>query len=171
MERLRQTFRPHQFEPDEHYIDLYHVYDNLSRTPFRHGVGIECEDPDEYVMNAWHVITPLAMRHHLDWRNRNRTQFVSFYDNLADALHEQQRRLTQPFVRHAGRRRAPSVQIAHVRIPRGTNVWAFSRQEMLDMIGTFGHVARMEMFRMSGVSEWFVWGVVPETLVQNRSAL
>jgi hypothetical protein len=61
MVHLQQNFRPHQFV-NEGYIDLYHVYDNLSRTQYEHGFGINCEDPDDYVMNAWHVITPSAMR-------------------------------------------------------------------------------------------------------------
>lgn len=50
-------------------------------------------------------------------------------------------------------------------------MWAFSRTEMLDMMEYFGHGARLEMFSTSGVSEWFVWGLVPEMLVQNRSTL
>lgn len=147
------------------------MYDNLSRTPFQHGVGIECEDPDEYVMNAWHVITPLAMNRHLDWSNRNPTQFISFYGDLGAATREQQRRLHQTFVPGGGHRDGNSVRIAHVRLPRDTNVWAFSRAEMLDMMGVFGQPAQHQTFRTSGPSEWFVWGVVPKDLVQNRSAL
>ncbi|KAK1091139.1 hypothetical protein LTR48_006897, partial [Friedmanniomyces endolithicus] len=94
LERLRQLFKPHEFA-EQDYVDLYHVYDNLSRTPFQPGIGIECEDPDEYLMSPWHVITPVAMRQHLDWWNRHRTQFVSFYDNEAAALLDVQRRRNQ----------------------------------------------------------------------------
>lgn len=171
MAQLPQIFRPHQFGIDEDYIDLYHVYDNLSRTQFRHGIGTECEDPDEYVMNPWLVITPLAMRRHLDWSNRNRTQFSSFYNLLGAAMREQQRRLNQPFVPNVGHRDGNSVRIAHVRLPQGTNVWAFSRAEMLQMMGTHGGQAQLDMLRISEPSQWFVWGVVPEALVQNRHAL
>ncbi|KAF1915944.1 hypothetical protein BDU57DRAFT_211026 [Ampelomyces quisqualis] len=67
MEQLQQTFHPHRFRADEHQVDLYHVYDNLFRTPCQHGIGIQCEDADNYLMNAWHVTTPSAMLQHLAW--------------------------------------------------------------------------------------------------------
>lgn len=170
MHWLRQIFQPHQFV-NEDYIDLYHVYDNLSRTPFHHGIGIECEDPNEYIMNPWHVITPIAMKRHLDWKNRIRTQFVSFYDNRAAALQEQQRRSGQRVVKDVGYRDPNSVRIAHVHIPRDTHLWVFSRTEMLNMMGVFGDAARLDMLKVSGANEWLVWGVVPEELVVNRSEL
>lgn len=106
MEPLREIFQSHRFRADETHIDLYHVYDNLSRTPYRHSIGIECDDPDDYLMNAWHVITPSAMIGHLDWRNRTRTQFVSFYSSLTNAQREQRRRRNQPYVRDVGPRRS-----------------------------------------------------------------
>lgn len=171
MEQLQEIFQPHQFRADEQHVDLYHVYDNLSRTPYQHGIGIECEDPDNYIMNAWHVITPSAMIKHLDWGNRTRTQFISFYNSLEDAEREQQRRRNQPYVRDVGRRNPRSVRIAHVRLSRNTNVWAFSRAEMLSMMGTFGHEAQLQTMRTSAPSEWFVWGVVPDEFVQNRHSL
>jgi hypothetical protein len=170
MVQLQQIFRPHQFV-NEDYIDLYHVYDNLSRTPYEHGVGINCDDPNDSVMNAWHIITPSAMRRHLYWKNRIPTQFLSFYDNMADASQELNRRRSHLFVQGVGRRDPNSVRIAHVRLSRGTNVWAFSRLEMLDMMDVFGSSARRDMFLTSGASEWFVWGGIPEALIQNRYAL
>jgi len=171
MEQLQEIFQPHRFGADEQHVDLYHVYDNLSRTPYRRGIGIECEDPDNYIMNAWHVITPSAMRKHLHWRNSTRTQFISFYNSLQTAEREQQRRRSQTYVPGVGRRIPESVRIAHVRLPRNTNVWAFSRAEMLSMMGTFGHQAQLEMSRVSAPSEWFVWGAVPDEYVQNRHSL
>ena len=171
MEQLQEIFQPHQFRADEHHIDLYHVYDNLSRTPYQPGIGIECDDPDEYFMNAWHVITPTAMINHLNWRNRTRTQFISLYNNLADAIREQQRRCNQPFVYNVGYRTPGSVRIAHVRLLQNTNVWAFSRAEMLSMMGIFGGQAQLETLKTSAPSEWFVWGVIPDECVQNRHFL
>ena len=56
MAELSDIFRPHPFAAGETHIDLYHVYDNLSRTPYVLDVGIKCEDPNNYIMNAWHVI-------------------------------------------------------------------------------------------------------------------
>jgi hypothetical protein len=161
MDQLRELFRPHQFV-NEPYIDLFHVYDNLSRTQYEPGIGIYCEDPNEYYMNAWHVIAPPAMRKHLDWYNRSPTQFVSFYDNKTDASQEWARRRRCPVVPGGKRRDPNSVLMAHVRLPRGTKVWFFSRQDMLVMMGAFGGTARQEMLQTSGAKEWFVWGVVPE---------
>lgn len=163
--QLRLIFRPHQFGNDVQHIDLYRVYDNLSRTPYQLGVGIECEDPDNYYMEAWHVITPATMSKHLDWENRERTQFISFYDNLVDALTEQQRRRGQTFVPNVGQRDPASVRVAHVRLPQNTNVWCFSRAEMLNMMETFGSKTQWQMIPVSGQSEWFVWGAVPDHLV------
>ncbi|GIZ45346.1 hypothetical protein CKM354_000851900 [Cercospora kikuchii] len=170
-EQLLQIFRPHQFAANEEYVDLWHVYDNLSQTPFKPGIGIQCKDDNDYVMNAWNVITPLTMRQHLNWRNRKATQFVSLYSDPAAAQHEQQRRRNQGIVPGVGPRNVHSVRIAHVRIPPGTGVWFFSRSEMLEMMATFGDGARFEMFTTSAPSEWFVWGRVPEELVLNRTAL
>lgn len=171
MDELRHVFRPHRFDEGQEYLDLYHVYDNLSRTPFRHGIGIECEDLDEYIMNPWHVITPQKMRQHLDWRNRQSTQFISFYGDQNAAIQEQHLRRHQNFVPGVGQRDVGSVRIAHVRLPRHTGIWVFSRDEMLDMMQTFGPQARLEAFTTSGRSEWFVWGHVPEEFVYNRHVL
>lgn len=168
---LRQLFKPHEIT-NRDYVDLYHVYDNLSRTPFQAGIGIQCEDPNEYLMNPWHVITPVAMRRrHLEWRNRRRTQFVSFYGNVAAATQEWQRRRSQLWAPGVGQRNLNSIRIAHIRLPRNTNVWAFSRAEMLDMMGTFGSKVRLELSGVSGVDEWFVWGAIPENLILNRHQL
>lgn len=88
MERLRQTFRPHHLRGED-LIDPYHVHDYLSHIPFIHGIGIQCEDSNECILNSWHVITPTAMTRHLDWKNSKRPQFVSFYDNLQAATRDE----------------------------------------------------------------------------------
>jgi hypothetical protein len=88
MNNLQQIFQPHQFGPGESSIDLWHVYDDLSQTSYHPGTGIQCGDPNDYFVNAWHIITPKAMRRHLDWRSRKQTQFISFYDNENDARRE-----------------------------------------------------------------------------------
>jgi hypothetical protein len=158
MSNLQQIFQPHQFGPGETSIDLWHVYDGLSQTPYKPGIGIQCGDPDEYYVHAWHVITPKAMRRHLDWHNRVDTQFISFYDNQADAKREAQRR------RSMNTPRRGSVRIVHVRIPLGTDVWFFSRQEMLDMMRALNDYS-LDLMTCSGPTEWFVWGRVPEEYV------
>lgn len=164
---LRDIFKPHQFGVSEQFIGLYHVYDNLSRTPYQPGVGIQCEDPDNYYMSAWHVIMPSTMRKHLEWRNRDRTQFISFYSRWDGALNERRRRRNQLYVLGVGHRILGSIRVAHVRLPRYTDVWVFSRIEMLGMMGAFSHQAGLEMLEESAPSEWFVWGDVPNTLVQR----
>lgn len=168
---LERIFRRHQSGNSEQYVDLWHVYDDLSRTPYQHGSGIQCEDPDVYLMNPWHVITPLAVRQHLDWRNRIATQFVSFYGDHAAALVEQQRRIDRPYVPGGQRRDTSTVRVAHVRLPRNTKVWAFSRLELLDMMAAFGGNARCDTFLTTAPSEWFVWGAIPDDLVLNRHNL
>lgn len=171
MDALRRVFDKHQHADHEQHIDLWHVYDDLSRTPFRSGIGIQCEDENDYLMNAWHVITPEAMKRHLDWTNRRPTQFISFYEDEQAARREARRRRNQAWVAGVGPRNPASVQIARVRLLRGTNVWAFSRGEMLSMMGAFGQAARLELLRVSTPGEWFVWGCVPEMAVINREAL
>nr|POF18006.1 hypothetical protein CFP56_13417 [Quercus suber] len=167
-DQLRNIFRPHQFDVGQQYIDLYHVYDDLSRTQFYHGTGIQCEDSRIYVMDAWHVITPRAMLKHLDWGNREATQFISFYADHGYAVAEQQRRMNQPFVSGVGYRNRHSVRIAHVRLARDSNVWVFSRQDLLNMMQTNFPASVRELWVSSGPQEWFVWGTVPETFVYNR---
>lgn len=107
------------------------------------------------------------MKKHLDWGNKVPTQFISFYNSLEAAVREQRRRHSQLH----GTRTPQSSRIAHVRLPRNTNVWAFSRAEMLSMMGTFGPQAQVEMSQVCARSEWFVWGAVPDELVQNRHLL
>jgi hypothetical protein len=58
------------------------------------------------------------------------------------------------------------VQVAHVNIPLGSRVWSFSRQEMLDMMKALGDYS-LDLMTSSGSREWFVWGVVPDHLVQD----
>ncbi|KAM0704590.1 hypothetical protein Q7P35_008824 [Cladosporium inversicolor] len=164
MNNLQQIFKPHQFGPGEKSIDFWHVYNNLSRTPYESGVGIQCRDPDQYYVNAWHVITPKAMRRHLDWRNRVDTQFISFYEDQADAKREAQRR------RNMHTRERGAVRIAHINIPQGSNVWFFSRQEMLDMMRALGDYG-VDLMSCSGSTEWFVWGRVwQECVLDSQSS-
>lgn len=166
MANLQQIFRPHQFQANQGHLDLYHVYDNLSQTPYQQGIGIECGDLDRYFMNAGHVITPVAMRRHLNWANREHTQFISFYSDRADAIRERNRRRGQTNVPKGEHRDASSVRVAHVRITPNSNIWAFSRNEMLAMMSSFG-MPVFDIMASSHPNEWFVWGDVPDQLVQQ----
>jgi hypothetical protein len=158
MNVLRQTLHPHIFGPGEYFVDLWHVHDSQSQTKYQLGIGIQCGDQIEYVMNPWHIITPRAMRQHLDWRNRRPTQFISFYDNQLDASREAQRR------RNLHQQGRGPIRIAHVRLPRGSNVWSFSREEMLGMMNALNN-NDWQLMAFSGAREWFVWGFVPDRFV------
>ena len=96
----------------------------------------------------------------MDWHNRVNTQFISFYDNQADAKREAQRR------RDVRTRERGAVRIAHINIPRGSNVWFFSRQEMLGMMRALGDYD-VDLMSYSGSTEWFVWGRVPQKYVMD----
>lgn len=122
-------------------------------------------------MHAWHVITPRMLMRHSDWKNRGRTQFISFYHSFNAAQQEAQRRMQQLHVSGGYLRNPNSVRIAHVRLPRGTNVWFFSRSEMLRMMEGFGSHAANGMHRVSHPDEWYVWGDVPDENVVNRDHL
>ena len=74
---------------------LYHVYDNLSQTPYIAENGIEAGDPNTYVMQPQHIITYSSMSKHLNWRNREPTYFISLYGNEQTALQEAYRRRQQ----------------------------------------------------------------------------
>ncbi|KAF2453107.1 hypothetical protein BDY21DRAFT_357290 [Lineolata rhizophorae] len=159
-EQLCNIFVSHPFAENES-LDLYHVYDNLSRTPLGR-YGIECDDPDRYLMAPWHVITPLKMRKHLDWGNREPTQFISFYDNRDSAFKEARRRRAASLAAFGRRRqlgkqdRDPgTVSVAHVRLDKNSNVWVFSKEELMRMIPEY------DIFQMAGKNEWFVWEYVP----------
>lgn len=68
-------------------------------------------------------------------------------------LHGTRKAHLSPIYRRVGDRDPISVGIAHVRLPRDNNVWAFSRAEMLMMMGIFGNVARLDKLDMTGANE------------------
>lgn len=161
-ECLREYFRPYHFGPSEEFVELYHVYDNQSQTPLIPDVGIQCADTNNYIMDAWHVITGKAIRRHLDWSNRRPAQFVSFYDDLATARRDKSRRI--------GSGKSPqAVRIAHIRLSKGTNVWFFSKQEWLSMMQAVNE-PRFDINSTMGRRDWIVWGAVPADCVLKDNA-
>ncbi|KAK5744993.1 hypothetical protein LTR17_001744 [Elasticomyces elasticus] len=161
---VQQAFQPHQFPPNQMFIDLYHVYDNLSQTPYVLGQGIQCGDREVYYMNAWHVITPRRLLEHQKWANRNPTQFISFVDRANVARAERNRRRAQVLPPGGGVRIPASVRIAHIRLLRGTNVWSFNRAETVAMMQAVNGPAH-QVFVTMGSSEWLVFGDVPNICV------
>ena len=128
-EEERQTFHP-----DSRAVTLYHVWAELSETPYRKGVGITCGVPQKYYVRPSFVITPGKVMEHLDWKNNKWTQFISCYGNLEAALREATKRR-----RHSEFKRVDcegierdlypspnSVHIAVIKPPANHKVWAMS---------------------------------------------
>lgn len=122
--------------------------------------GIACGDPNTYYLNLWHVITPEAIKKHLNWRSSEPTQFISFYGNLADAQKEQARRQAMPWID------ARSVRIVQVEIDAASGVWAFNRDDLLNMMNSFGR-ANYDIFTTIHPQEWLVWEFVPRNNVRQ----
>ena len=145
-------------------VTLYRVYDCDSQSPLDND-GFACGDPNTYVMNAWHVITPAAICRHLKWRNRRPTQFISFYNNLADALREFRRRRNNVSPHYA----AATVRIAVIQIIASDNIWAFPKQQLMAMMNSIGGNVSDINASMGG-NEWMVWEFVPRRCVRQVTA-
>jgi hypothetical protein len=133
----RDAFRPHDYHAHDTNQRLYHVYDNLSQTPYVPDEGINAGDSNRYLMHPWHIISYSAMIKHLDWNNRDPTYFISLYDNAQAAHIEANRRRNQSNVPGQDHQRDPgTVRIAEVSIAElhSLNVFYVSRQELLTML-------------------------------------
>lgn len=156
-------FRSHRCQPGQD-IRLFHVYDNLSQTPYQPGYDIESGDPNTYLINPQHLITYVKMGQHLDWQNREPTNFISFYDNPCHALTEARRRMQQRYVPNQGTNtyRSPeSVRIAVVSARRldNSNAFYFSTSDLIAMLQIpSNHNLRPSLTQ----GEWFVMDFVPE---------
>lgn len=162
--RNRNRFRPHQFANDVQY--LYHVYDNLSQTPYRQGRGIQSGDINCYLMHPQYIITDQAMANHLNWNNREPTYFISLYDNLDRAQLEANRRRSQVFVPNQVKRRDPgSVGIAKVSVYKleMLKVFYFSREDLLEMLRP---PRNHPVFTCSSPGEWFVMAYIPNSAIE-----
>lgn len=80
---------------------------------------------------------------------------------------EKARRRQQINVPGGGERNPQTVCVAMVRLRPGTNVWFFSKQELLTMMQTVGESAQDINATMSR-SEWLVWGSVQDSCVVNH---
>lgn len=163
-------FRPHVLLPNMDIL-LYHVYDDLSQTPFVPNEGIFSGDPHNYVLNLWHIITTQKMMEHLEWNNRNPTWMISFYDDRQLALSEQLRRRnhTHFFDVATGERRIRNpnrVRIAVVSARRlqDRGCLYFSTADIRWMLRTGPN---HPLFTMYNQCEWFVLDWVPVAAVIN----
>lgn len=71
------AFRRYNYTTADPVQYLYHVYDNLSQTPYVPKIGINAGDVNSYIMHPQHIITYAAMANHLNWNNREPTYFIS----------------------------------------------------------------------------------------------
>ena len=80
---------------------------------------------------------------------------------------EKARRRQQINVPGGGERIRQTVRVAMARLRPGTNVWFFSKPELLTMMQTVGESAQDINATMSR-SEWLVWGSVQDSCVVNH---
>ncbi|KAK4198337.1 hypothetical protein QBC40DRAFT_331706 [Triangularia verruculosa] len=76
---------------------LYHVYDDLSQTPYHGGLGIHAGVPEQPDGGPRRV-TAKSLINHLNWRHRSPTPYISLWDDWAKAEKEVERRLKNPEV-------------------------------------------------------------------------
>lgn len=158
-DEARARCEPHDFQPHE-IITLYHVWDNLSQTRCTLG-GMSCGAYGVGFYPPWFSITKRSIMDHLDPWNRNPTEFISFYGNMVHAVEDILRRQGEPFV--AGQwRDLDSIQLAVVHLRESSPVWAFSRDDVLRMVGHDEEVAYA-----LDEDEWFVWGHIPLTCISG----
>lgn len=167
-------FRPHHLPPTSPNFYLYHVYDNLSQSPFtqndpERADGIYSADPNNYIMKPWHIVTYSKMMQHLDWSNREPTWIISLFDNFQSASNEYNRRRTQILVPKTAtggvsQRNPDSVHIAVVSVRRlqSKHCWYFSTSEMRQMLSV---QPNHPLFFMSNLHEWFVLDWIPSAAV------
>ena len=160
------AFQRHRFTTDD-VQHLYHVYDNLSQTPYCAGAGIECGDINSYIMHPQHIITYRAMVNHLNWDNREPTYFISLYDDLHRAQLEVNRRRSQVLVPSQMHQRDPaSVRLAEISVREleRLNVFCFSRNDLLRMLHP---PPNHPVFVNSSPGEWFVMEHIPDSAVSR----
>ena len=134
-------FPPHRSNDE---IIFYHVYDNLSQTPYVPGEGISSALGRKRNLED-HSIDTLITRHrlfeHLDWDNRNSSPFISLCQTWGGALREARRRARQISVwnKHQktwSERKPSSIRIARVssRELDDLGVHYFSADQFIDYL-------------------------------------
>ncbi|KAH6842489.1 hypothetical protein B0I37DRAFT_382039 [Chaetomium sp. MPI-CAGE-AT-0009] len=166
-QRKMEDFSSHQLHPLlEGNLQLYHVYDEISQTPYRPGAGIEAGDKNTYYIRYQHRITPRLIAKHLDWYQKEPTSFISLFDDPSDAFHEARRRMDNPEVYLDGEschRSAVSVAIISARRLVDAGVFFFSTKDLTSermLGGRIQHLAGKLNAR-----EWFAMDYIPEAAV------
>jgi len=166
--------------PNNNNFNLYHVYDNLSRTPYCLNRGITAGNPNISQLDPWQIITPDTMAEHLDWWNPDPTHFISLYDDYDMALEEAYRRQNHPWITNdetgeVTYRDPNTVRIAVVDASRldAMRCFYFSTEQMWDMIEPQMDEEDMEdeVWDHTKDEEWFVVGHIPEWCIVENYAL
>lgn len=161
-------FVPHRLHPVyERDLTLYHVYDDLSQTPYIHGYGIEVGDKNRYYMRYRHRINVRLLANHLDWYQDEPTSFISLFGNPTAALREANRRMSRRNVYRNGYwydRGFVSVAAIPARYLADEGVFFFSAQDLSSarMLGGRAH----QLDGMLGAREWFAMDYIPDAAVE-----
>ncbi len=167
-----QDFTAHQFDPmrDEAF-KLYHVYDNLSQTPYIPGQGIQAGDKNIYLLRYWHRITVHSIAQHLDWYQKTPTSFISLYGDPDSALRAVSQRMEKRNIKLDGRwqNRGPVfIAVISARKLADAGVFVFSTEDlksekMLDLQGmSINHPLAGKL----NEREWFAMDRIPEAAVE-----
>ncbi|KAK0671529.1 hypothetical protein QBC41DRAFT_315498 [Cercophora samala] len=151
-------------------VKLYHVYDDLSQTPYNEGLGIHAGVSDR-PPGPQRGITAKSLRNHLNWSHRNPTPYISLWDDWAKAEKEVERRLKMPNV--DPRRSGASTSRGEVRVAvisrnrlLESDTVAFNLAEFLDRPGKKDLVASLRAKEtLISPKEWLAMYSIPDDAV------
>jgi hypothetical protein len=162
---MMDDFLPHRLHPVyERDLTLYHVYDELSQTPYIHGYGIEAGDKNRYYIRYRHRITVPLIAKHLDRYQDEPTSFISLFDSPNNALREAQGRMSHRYVYRDGQsydRGFVFVALISARQLADEGVFFFSAQDLRRMLGG----GTQQLDGILGAREWFAMDYIPDTTV------
>ena len=156
-----QDFSCHQFDPiHDQNFKLYHVYDNLSQTPYIPGQGIEAGDKNRYLVRYWHRITVSSIAQHLDWYQKTPTSFTSLHGEPASALKAARQRMEKRNIELDGRwhnRGQVFVAVISARQLADAGVFVFSTEDLKSerMLNQQGMSITHKLAGKLNEREWF----------------
>ncbi len=167
-----QDFSRHQFDPirDQNF-KLYHVYDNLSQTPYIPGQGIEAGDKNRYLVRYWHRITVRSIAQHLDWYQKTPTSFISLYGDSSSALDAARTRVEKRNIKLDGKwhNRGPVfIAVISARQLADAGVFCFSTEDLKSerMLNLQGMSINHPLACKLNEREWFAMDRIPEVAVE-----
>ena len=167
----RAPFTSREFYPWERPPILWRMYDHRSQSQFCEEDGFIAAGARNPSFSKREIFSPESIASHIDWYNRQRTPFISFYDNEKAAMREPKLR----FHAEHGIRYRRSVAIAQVRLPIDENqvcpVWINCRDEIDRMMnwfegkredngqGKWPRIGRHEWLALNKVPRKHVWSL------------